>query len=62
MDPALGTALTGAVEQGGFALIAILLLWFTMRELKEFLKAFDSKLDKQSASIARLLRALGEDE
>jgi len=62
MDPALGTAISAGAQQGGFAVIAILLIWFTLRELREFLKSMDEKLDKQSASIARLLRALGEDD
>lgn len=69
MDPALGSAIGSAAEQGGFAVISILLLWFLLRELREFLKTLDGKIDKASEGIARnsslldrLLRALGEKE
>lgn len=57
---AWGAALASVADKGFAALVALLLLWFGVHELRAFLTRFDQKLDQQAASIARLLRALGE--
>jgi hypothetical protein len=56
----LATVIGGLADKGFAAVVALLLLWFGVHELRAFLLKFDQKLDQQSASIARLLRALGE--